>query len=1244
MGIETEILGKKKSHRDRQSGRKADKKKQKNADNHIQELSDKQKNPKAFAINSAVRAERRFRRKQDIDTKKQHIPVVDRTPLEPPPILIAVVGPPKVGKSTLIYNLIKSYTKSPLTNIQGPVTIVTGKKRRITFIECNNDINCMIDIAKVADLVLLLCDASFGFEMEIFEFLNICQVHGMPRIMGVLTHLDMLKNAKALKRTKKTLKHRFWTEVYAGAKLFYLSGIIHGDYLKNEITNLGRFISIMKFRPLTWRSTHSYILADRYEDLTNPEELRQNKKVDRRISLYGYVRGVPLNKDSSIHLAGVGDFKIHDVSFLPDPCPLPDQLKKRSLLEKERLIYAPFSGVGGIVYDKDAVYVDLGGSHSHNVQQSDRENNVKSLVENMTETKQTLDAKIEESELQIFTDSSKIKSKDVDNIVESTADAENKSVLEKVTFSKNITNIDDLEDDLNQELNELRKKDFSNLSEERVTDSEGRVRRKVIFKDELNNDDDSSDDENDEDDKKIEDVHPNYKKLNKNKDENVLNKIKDTLRMFDNTTPISKTTSKLNESDSADSESDENDLSIPKNLNKKENKRSLMNSENDESDSEDNESSGDNDDFDETDDENAGELKWKEDLPKKARDAFLNRQNRTQNLMKLVYGIFDERKKSIHENMVEENEDREDDDIGGLFKVVTQDQRQKNLEKDTMNLQEISLYSTPTTVTRNWTTDENKSLIMDCFVTGKWKDSEDANELLRLDDMEDDDSEIFGDFEDLETGEKFEAKSSDKKRKLSETENNNDNDNEDTSKETLAEKKRRLKEKFDAEYDNGGEKSNYYDDLKILAEKQSQLNKSVFEDMADDVRVQLEGYRAGMYVRIEFEKLPCEFVENFDPTYPLLIGGLNMGEENIGYVNVKIKKHRWYKKILKTKDPVILSLGWRRFQTIPLYSKLEDDLKYRYLKYTPEHVTCNAHFWGPITPQGTGFLAIQDCSNNAETLKQGFRIAATGSVQELDKSTQIMKKLKLVGTPLKIYKKTAFIQGMFNTALEVAKFEGAKIKTVSGIRGMIKKAANKPEGCFRATFEDKILLSDIVFCRTWFNVDVPQFYNPVTNLLLKPEEKSKWCGMKTTGQLKREQGIQVQPNPDHLYTEIVRQPKVFKPLVIPKSLQKALPYRDKPKLVPKLKKKYEPIAVIREPYEQKVSTLMKRLKTTYVAKQEKLKQQMSTRIEAHAAEMKLAEEQINKKQKLSKKQICREKSKAAIVKSRKENRRSKKLD
>lgn len=89
------------------------------------------------------------------------------------------------------------------------MTVVVGKNKRITFIECSNDINCMIDIAKIADLVIMTVDASFGFEMETFEFLNIAQTHGFPRIMGVLTHLDSPKfqarnnGLKKLKAVKK---------------------------------------------------------------------------------------------------------------------------------------------------------------------------------------------------------------------------------------------------------------------------------------------------------------------------------------------------------------------------------------------------------------------------------------------------------------------------------------------------------------------------------------------------------------------------------------------------------------------------------------------------------------------------------------------------------------------------------------------------------------------------------------------------------------------------------------------------------------------------------------------------------------------------------------------------------------------------------------------------------------------------------------------------------------------------------
>lgn len=42
------------------------------------------------------------------------------------------------------------------------------------------------------------------------------QVHGFPKVMGVLTHLDGFKDQTKLKKTKKALKHRFWAEIYQG--------------------------------------------------------------------------------------------------------------------------------------------------------------------------------------------------------------------------------------------------------------------------------------------------------------------------------------------------------------------------------------------------------------------------------------------------------------------------------------------------------------------------------------------------------------------------------------------------------------------------------------------------------------------------------------------------------------------------------------------------------------------------------------------------------------------------------------------------------------------------------------------------------------------------------------------------------------------------------------------------------------------------------------------------------------------
>ena len=120
---------KQKAHKKKQAGPKAMKKKMKNKKGKEEEGED-QKNPKAFAYRSAIKAARSKRRTLDIKEKRHHLPQVDRTPTEPPPVLVAVVGPPKVGKTTLINGLVKHFTHHTVSKNQGPVTVVSGMSYR----------------------------------------------------------------------------------------------------------------------------------------------------------------------------------------------------------------------------------------------------------------------------------------------------------------------------------------------------------------------------------------------------------------------------------------------------------------------------------------------------------------------------------------------------------------------------------------------------------------------------------------------------------------------------------------------------------------------------------------------------------------------------------------------------------------------------------------------------------------------------------------------------------------------------------------------------------------------------------------------------------------------------------------------------------------------------------------------------------------------------------------------------------
>ncbi|MCL7048031.1 hypothetical protein MKW94_002807 [Papaver nudicaule] len=254
-----------------------------------------------------------------------------------PPYIVVVQGPPNVGKSLLIKSPIKHFTRTEEEHMnhdfRGPINILTGdKRRRLQFVECPDDMDAMIDAAKYADAVLLLVDASFGFEAETFEFLNLLRVHGLTKVTGVLTHLDKFKDdEKELKKTIERLQDRFRTEIYQGATMSCISGLEHDLYKNSEILELAKVMSDSKFLPTSWRAAQPYVLVYRFEDVSPLERVQKDTNCNRNISLYGYLRGCNIKSGAKVHIAGVGDFRLASVTSSPDPFPLSSKMEEENL-------------------------------------------------------------------------------------------------------------------------------------------------------------------------------------------------------------------------------------------------------------------------------------------------------------------------------------------------------------------------------------------------------------------------------------------------------------------------------------------------------------------------------------------------------------------------------------------------------------------------------------------------------------------------------------------------------------------------------------------------------------------------------------------------------------------------------------------------------------------------------------------------------------------------------------------------
>lgn len=1112
-------------------------------------------NMKAYSFKSVVAARRVIQRQANALQKAAKLPYVARYGDYPPPDLVAIIGPKGVGKTTLTKALVKVVGGYSISDPTGPITVVASKTKRITFYDVPASIPAILDISKLVNLVILVVNAKIGLEVEHYEYLNILQATGFPRVFTVFTHLDEFHKIKALRGEKSRLRERIWKEVHPGSRVFYMNGLAYGrTYHKTDIALLARILSRQEYKlGLNWRDNHAGVLIDRIEDITDPGLLskvnqEKNKLVKHTLLVYGYVRGTYMDPAQHFCIPGAGNVIVKSMKQLPDPCQCFEQQKKdgegrRSLSSKTKTIYAPFSNMGDVFHDKDGLWLRV---HETGVRWKDE------------------------------------KEDDLPTGLKMLRNLENIDPKERDKAALGIRLVDDSDQEL----------DSQQHTEDIVQASEADTKEESASQ--------AQDEEYETEEEQSSDG-----------EENAFLKEAQLVQQSSHVKQTEHAAEHLSFEESSDNIAD-----IDYDIMMAGKKEKIANSDSSEitgSDGVSNENQSEGSSSDESTGGNAGvttenpyasihlatpvgakialeDLVYNMDgilaeMKTKGLSPAMTHTTRSAAIMSKLVPLFDDDGPDIYGSSAATIDkfsllpiydpgkavqyDGAVTKSGGSALYTGINLAGKNFYKleshrDISNIiPKDAAYSQAFTETLQGSIKKQLSGLRladldwkrtkNSVCTGDWDmakilDAVLHGEVYKGKEHQKDGAGGVHIAEDgvLEIGYQT---GSEKPADADAAETNASNAKSQVGLEyTIPQSKRGKHANPSAadkklandtnelleglELNNDGMEKNQRE-----ADEVKERNAAFTKNFTDESR-----FPPGTYLRIELEGIDHEFAQNYSSINPLVLGVVLPGEQNYGYITAKVKRHRWHDKILKTKNPVFVSCGWKRYQTIPYYSMEQqgsmadintDEVmeagRHRMLKYTPENMYCYCTFWGPIVPANTGFLFF----DTIDDTQRSFRIGATGTVVNTGLRHMVYKKLKLVGAVNKVFRNTAFIEKLFTSKLEAMAFIGAGIRTVSGIRGIIKKAEKQPEGLVRASFEDKVAQSDIIFLRTYVPITIIKFcyemlnhyyvYDEYTREYIIPGKKKSHyeqpLRIKTFAELRHERNLPIPINPDSIYLQ-----------------------------------------------------------------------------------------------------------------------------
>ena len=240
-----------------------------------------------------------------------------------------------------------------------------------------------------------------------------------------------------------------------------------------------------------------------------------------------------------------------------------------------------------------------------------------------------------------------------------------------------------------------------------------------------------------------------------------------------------------------------------------------------------------------------------------------------------------------------------------------------------------------------------------------------------------------------------------------------------------------------------------------------------------------EGVAPGTYVSIHIKNVPKDILERREKK-PFAIFSLLPYENKMSLMNVVVRRHGDYTEPIKSKDSMLIMIGFRAYIVNPIYStytrggtnnvhKFE-----RFLQMGRESV---ATFYAPIqfgpapvlmfkypsvSPSTTmGVSESQLAADVSWTSDKHVPLVGLGSLMDVDPLRVIAKRIILTGHPYKVHKRGAVVRYMFFTPEDIRYFKPVQLTTKHGRVGHIKESLGT-HGYMKCIFDTGIKQHDTV--------------------------------------------------------------------------------------------------------------------------------------------------------------------------------------